>query len=70
MTGIIDLADGAQLMSSNDERAITSPITARETPRRPMPRLAACAHAKTFAKALPSFTSKVLNNEARSFSRR
>jgi hypothetical protein len=69
MIGIIDLAGGAQPMSSNDDRAITSSITARETPAGPMPCLAACARAKTYAKALPSFISKVLNNGARSLSR-
>jgi len=40
MIGIIDFAGGAQPMSSNDDRAITSSITARETPAGPMPCLA------------------------------
>ena len=60
-TGSIDLAGGMQLMSSNDERTITSSMTARETPARPMPRVAACAREKTFAKGLPSVISKIRN---------
>jgi hypothetical protein len=48
-----------QLMSSNDERTITSSMTARETPARPMPRVAACAREKTFAKGLPSGILKI-----------
>lgn len=47
MTGIIDLMGGAQLMSTNDERAIPSFITGKMPHSGTMPRLATCARAKT-----------------------
>jgi len=50
-----------QLMSSNDERTITSSMTAWETPACPMPRVAAYVREKTFAKGLPSVISNIRN---------
>ena len=49
---------------SNEARAITSSIPAREILPRPMPRVVNCAPEKTFPKALPSFISKIVNNGA------
>jgi hypothetical protein len=41
-----------QLMSSNDERTITSSMTAWETPACPMPRVAVCAREKNLCERI------------------